>query len=438
MQSLVDHLLRKGVLLDVREVMPALPNKRYPAWFYSLAKQDSKILECYPQFILQACKNILSGEEANLDLLWLQFTDLPLPDKGRDLLEKRLRTWLQSAFPDPTQVQMGDNWFFYGSWLVMFFFSTSPSKNWQEILISIFSLCAKLRKRGKTVQTFGVLFPLQEDGFWMDLSSWSEEAFLEVRGRELAWKTQDGEIRNVPFLAEYGNHLLKEVALQPAFKRHNRASQIFISNPQGRSVINRAELEQIRDNLPSEPVFCHGKYIYNLCSNESWALDSLREELEACIFAGLKGCVIHCGKSKDKPYQQALSNMELNMKKALQVASKECPLILETSARQGTEILSDVDDLADFYSLFSDKSKVKLCVDTCHVFAAGYDPLYFITTLEEKHPGSVALVHFNDSQEGRSSCKDRHASPGLGRIGYDRMKAVYAYCSSRNIPLVHE
>lgn len=438
MQSLVDHLLRRQVLLDVREVMPALPNKRYPTWLYSQAKQDSRVLEHYSTLLLETCKGVLCGKDIDMKALWLQLTNLPLPDKSRDTLEKRLRVWLQTAFPNPDQVQVGDYWFFYGPWLVMFFFSTAPVKNWKEILISIFTLCTQLRQQGKTVEIFGVLFPLQEDGFWMDLSSWSEEAFLNVYHREVAWSADDKEIRNRPFVSNYGNHLFKEVALQPAFKRHNRASQIFISNPQGKSVINREELEQIRDNLPSEPVFCHGKYIYNLCSNESWALDSLKEELEACVFVGLKGCVIHCGKNKDKPYQQALSNMEQNMKRVLEVANKDCPLILETSARQGTEILSDVDDLADFYSLFPDKNKVKLCVDTCHVFAAGYDPLYFITTLEERHPGSVALVHFNDSREGRFSCKDRHAPPGLGRIGYDRMKAVYDYCSSRNIPLVHE
>ncbi|SOB74230.1 AP-endonuclease [Cedratvirus lausannensis] len=432
----VDYLLRRGVLMDIREVMPTLANKRYPNWLYSQAKQDASALEKYSLLLYQVCQGILEDKEVDV-----QLTGLSLPGSVQTPLKKRLGTWLKAIFPNPEQVEEGKDpsYFFYGPWLVMFFVSTSPTKAWQEILLSVFTLCAQLRQEGRLVETCGVLFPLQEDGFWLSLADWSEKDFLDVYARELAWREDDKEARNRPFVSAYGNHLLKEVALQPAFKGHNRASQIFISNPQGRSVINRAELEVIRENLPEEPVFCHGKYIYNLCSNENWAIDSLKEELEACTFVGLRGCVIHCGKSKkNKSYQEALLFMEENMKKALEVASKDCPLILETSARQGSEILSDVDDLAEFYTRFPDKDKVKLCVDTCHVFAAGYDPLYFISFLEEKHPGSVVLVHFNDSQEGRSSCKDRHASPGLGRIGYDRMKAVYAYCSSRNIPMVHE
>jgi deoxyribonuclease-4 len=385
------------------------------------------------------CGGVLCDKEVNTKDLWFDLTGEKL-SSSTTTLEKRLTTWLKGSFPDSSLVVFEeDYYFFYGPWVVMFFVSTSPTKVWQEIALAVFSLCAQLRQRGRKVEAFGVLFLLQEDGFWMNLSDWSEEGFLDVYSRELAWREDDKEVRNRPFVSNYGNHLLKEMALQPAFKTFNRASQIFISNPQGRSIINRVELEKIKENLPQEPVFCHGKYIYNLCSNEEWAIDSLKEELEACTFVGLRGCVIHCGKSKkNKSYQEALLNMEKNMKVALEASNKECPLILETSARQGTEILSDVDDLAEFYSRFPDKEKVKLCVDTCHVFAAGYDPLYFISFLEDKHPGSVALVHFNDSQEGRSSCKDRHASPGLGRIGYDRMKAVYAYCSSRNIPLVHE
>ncbi|QIN54440.1 AP-endonuclease type 2 [Cedratvirus kamchatka] len=434
----VDYLLRKGLVVDIRELLPDLVNKRYPNWLYALAKQEPSVLEKYASFLFQVSKAILLDREVNMIGLWSELTGLDMPSSAESLLARRLRTWLKVIFPDSSMVVFGEDYFFYGPWLVMFFVSTSPIKAWQEIILSVFSLCARLRQEGKKIEAFGVLFLLQEDGFWMNLSDWSEKEFLDLYSRELAWREDDKEIVKRPFVSAYGNHLLKEVALQPAFKSHNRASQIFISNPQGRSVINRTELERIRDNLPEEPVFCHGKYIYNLCSNETWAIDSLKEELEACAFTGLKGCVIHCGKSKDRPYQEALLNMEQNMKKALQVASKECPLILETSARQGSEILSDADDLVEFYTRFPDKNKVKICVDTCHVFAAGYDPLYFISFLEEKHPGSVVLVHFNDSQEGRSSCKDRHASPGLGRIGYERMKAVYAYCSSKGIPLVHE
>ena len=85
-----------------------------------------------------------------------------------------------------------------------------------------------------------------------------------------------------------------------------------------------------------------------------------------------------------------------------------------------------------------DKKKCKICVDTCHVFASGYDPLIYLTNIQYNHPGSIALVHFNDSKGEKGCRKDRHAFPGDGHIGIDKMREIAEWCVEHKIPMIYE
>ena len=84
------------------------------------------------------------------------------------------------------------------------------------------------------------------------------------------------------------------------------------------------------------------------------------------------------------------------------------------------------------------KKRFKICIDTCHVFAAGNDPYEYIDNwINEYGKETIALIHFNDSC-GKQGCKkDRHKTPGEGEIG-KKMSNIYELCKKNNLYLIYE
>lgn len=215
--------------------------------------------------------------------------------------------------------------------------------------------------------------------------------------------------------------------------------QIFLSNPQGTKVdVSEDDLKATREYVlaTGQSVFVHSQYIINLCQPMSlgWHITALKKSLIAAAAAGFKGVVVHVGKSVDMLKEEAMENMRQNLKKVLEVATPECPLLLETPAGQGTETLTKQEDFLSFVTSFAD-TRLRICVDTCHVFATGYCPLEY---LKKTPDGLVKLVHFNDSQTPKGSRKDRHALVGTGHIGFGKMTEVALYCAERAWPMVIE
>ena len=81
--------------------------------------------------------------------------------------------------------------------------------------------------------------------------------------------------------------------------------------------------------------------------------------------------------------------------------------------------------------------RIRVCIDTCHVFACGVQPLDYIRAAMGR-PGLVKLIHFNDSHGGCGSCVDRHAATGTGQIGFETMAAVADTCSKAGFPMLVE
>lgn len=221
--------------------------------------------------------------------------------------------------------------------------------------------------------------------------------------------------------------------------------QIFISNPRtgkrskdtDKQVILAANI--IKQN--NYCVFIHAPYVINLCqiqldkeTNENWGQKILNEELQYGVRMGCKGVVVHTGASKELPTEQALNNMENIVRNALQYATKECPLLLETPAAEGTDVCNTVEELQTFLSRFCGDERLGLCVDTCHVFSAGYNhPLDYLMKCKK-----INLIHFNDSAVICGAHKDRHAPPGRGHIGAAKMEQIAQWASQKDIPMIVE
>lgn len=244
--------------------------------------------------------------------------------------------------------------------------------------------------------------------------------------------------------------------------------QIFVSNPMSGKTTDKAiQLYKDQGNNIKEllkqyktKLFIHSPYTFNFAKgkiNDSWNncywINYYINELEIADNIGAVGCVIHVGKSLDMNINIATKNMFDGLSYVIEQIKNlklNSVIILETGAGQGTEMFitndNSLDNFANFYNLFSYEQKkyIKLCVDTCHIFSAGYcinDLKYckqFVKEFDEKIGlENLILIHLNDSKKECCSRVDRHENLGKGHIGKGINYFIH-FAYSLNIPLVLE
>ena len=209
-----------------------------------------------------------------------------------------------------------------------------------------------------------------------------------------------------------------------------RPYQIFLGNPRGnvQATIGDGELQRAAAAAQQHRVYVHSAYTVNLCRPDSGA--QLARTVEYAVAIGCRGVVVHVGKSLGRPVAEALADMRANLLVAAAAATADCPLLLETPAGQGTELLTGADDFIGFVRANHTPS-LAICVDTCHVFAAGHDPVAYVERAIAS--GLLRLVHFNDSAAARGSCVDRHAAPGTGHIGLKALCDIARMCQNTDM-----
>lgn len=220
---------------------------------------------------------------------------------------------------------------------------------------------------------------------------------------------------------------------------YGKPYQIFLGNPQG-SHLNVSDIEAAATAVLCKDlgasIYVHTPYIINLCAKNDWNVKLLQTNLKVAARCGFKGVVVHVGKATKQPLAEALGAMRENILAALDSATAECPLLLETPAGQGTETLTGMEEFIQFVLSFGDE-RLRICLDTCHVFACGHKPFDYIKACLE-HDGLLKLIHYNDSKDVCGSCKDRHALAGTGHIGLEGMTAIAELCRAQKLPMVIE
>jgi deoxyribonuclease-4 len=321
-------------------------------------------------------------------------------------------------------------------------------KNWKDFLLQVFAYGALAEE---ATDLFLVL-PLQTFLWHAEIGDWEErEAFkdLLVGYAEglMAPSNFEAQMMAAMLLMMYriGHHAKKEGTLVKTianFQDYSRPYQIFLSGPQNSNMkISDGDLAAASALVLKNKaqVYVHSQYILNLCGvkeGDDWQVDVLRKNLQYTRAFGGKGVVVHVGKSVKMPIAEALETMRKAITKCLDAAHKDCPLLLETPAGQGTETLTDMKEFLDFVESFHD-DRLRMCLDTCHVFACGHKPVDYIQSALSR-PGLLKLIHYNDSLGDCGSCVDRHGPIGLGKIGIETMTEIAALCSSAGLPMVIE
>lgn len=237
--------------------------------------------------------------------------------------------------------------------------------------------------------------------------------------------------------------------------------QIFLNSPKQYTINkrNESELKLFSEELEKYNLYfvVHGSYTINFCQPTNsnlfnMSLKSLINELYSADIIGKRclGVIIHMGKnvsSNNLTVKQAMENYANGLKTTLKKTPKNTVIILETGASQGTEVGSKLEDLFKIYSLLTneEKKRIKFCVDTCHIWASGYDISNFEKVKEyfsifDKYftIEKIACIHFNDSKTLLNSHVDRHADLGYGYIGNEGLKHFCQMAKKNNIPIIME
>ena len=200
--------------------------------------------------------------------------------------------------------------------------------------------------------------------------------------------------------------------------------------------------------LPSH-VLPHDSYLINLGHPEDEkrekSLNAFIDEVQRCEQLGLDKLNFHPGSHLKKiSEEECLDRIADAMNKTLEVTNG-VTLVIENTAGQGSNLGYKFEHLAYLIDKSIDKSRVGVCIDTCHLFVSGYD----IRTKEEydktweefdRVVGFEYLkgMHINDSLTPFASKKDRHQSLGKGEIGIEPFKWIAQDKRMNNIPLVLE
>ena len=204
--------------------------------------------------------------------------------------------------------------------------------------------------------------------------------------------------------------------------------------------------ERTRQETKIQKVMSHAGYLINLGSPDEELLrksrEGFKEEIERCLALNLTYLNFHPGAATTGSQEECLDRIVASLLVYEDFfVDDSLRLLLETTAGQGTSVGSKFEELAYIIQLVEDKIPIGVCIDTCHIFAAGYDirtPHAWKETLEEFDQviglKNLHAFHINDSKCPLGSKKDRHANLGEGEIGMECFRFLMTYTRTRDLP----
>ena len=211
-----------------------------------------------------------------------------------------------------------------------------------------------------------------------------------------------------------------------------------------------AAWHEAKNASPIAPVVAHATYLINLANpdDDAWhkSMNAFAEELLRCGRLEIGGLVVHPGSHLGEGESAGLKRVA----DALDIIHEHIgPLavktVLETTAGQGTNLGHRFEHLSEIIDRVREPQRLAVCVDTCHVFAAGYDlqtAQGYEQTIAQLDTAvgldRVVVFHLNDSLKPQSSRRDRHAAIGKGEIGRDAFKHLINDSRFFNRPMILE
>ena len=216
--------------------------------------------------------------------------------------------------------------------------------------------------------------------------------------------------------------------------------QFFTRNPRGSKAkeINPDDAKKLLRLMKENGFPCilaHAPYTLNPCSaNEDtrqFALDTMADDLKRMEFTPNQMYNFHPGSHTGLGTEKGIELTAEHLNKIL-TTEQTTVVLVETMAGKGTEIGKTFEEIRDIIDRVKLKDKVGVCLDTCHIFDAGYDIVNSLDEVLTEFDKTVGLknlraVHINDSKNPLGSHKDRHECIGKGYIGLDAMKRIVTH-----------
>lgn len=227
--------------------------------------------------------------------------------------------------------------------------------------------------------------------------------------------------------------------------------QFFTRNPRGGAVkpFDAQDAQALVDFLAEHrfaPVLAHAPYTLNACAADekirSFAVRTMREDLER--LAHIPGAMLNFHPGSHVK-QGAEVGIALIAKMLDEVYTPELPttVLLETMAGKGSEVGRSFGELRAIMDAAKAGDRLGVCLDTCHVYDAGYDIVGDLDGVLEEFDREIGLdrlraIHINDSKNPMGSHKDRHERIGEGSIGLDAMTRIINHPALRHLPFYLE
>ncbi len=194
----------------------------------------------------------------------------------------------------------------------------------------------------------------------------------------------------------------------------------------------------------------HSSYLINMASPKKplnkMSYDSLKLEMERCNMLKIPNLVFHPGSHVGTGEEEGMDRIAKNINKMFgELKDNNVHLLLETTAGQGTNLGYTFEQLSYMIKRVKDSSQLGVCLDTCHIFAAGYpisDPKDYKKTMKQFDDiigiDRLRIIHMNDSKKEFGSKRDRHEHIGKGFIGIEAFKNIVNDKRLKNIPMILE
>jgi len=206
---------------------------------------------------------------------------------------------------------------------------------------------------------------------------------------------------------------------------------------------------EARDRTGVTRVFAHSGYLINLAATNADNLQKSREslllELVRCTQLELPFIVLHPGAHMGAGEEAGINLIVESLEWIFEHYTGPTQVALEVTAGQGSCLGAKLEDLAAIISKFHSPEKLAVCLDTCHLFAAGYDIRTkeqvdgFVKEFSKLIPWEkVVCVHMNDSKGGLGSNLDRHELLGDGKIGWECFQTILSHKAFAHLPLCLE
>lgn len=227
--------------------------------------------------------------------------------------------------------------------------------------------------------------------------------------------------------------------------------QIFSRNPRGSNYKKTSGKEQeafwrVMREHHLGPVLAHAPYTMNLASAQDkvyeFACTVIREDIRRMDELGIEMIVFHPGSHVGIGEEEGIRNIIAGLDQAI-TGEERIQILLETMSGKGTEIGYRFEQLRRIRDGLKHPERVGICLDTCHVFAAGYDIVGDLDSVLREFDRVLGLpllkaIHLNDSAMPYASRKDRHAVIGEGQIGLEALLAVMRHPELKDLPFYLE